>query len=130
MRSACVASRDERGTCVSGASVWECTSAISPCTYMVDVWMQRLHYEKASPAIWICSSCSQYADLAGADAAATLGSQVCLAPMVETGTRLTSRSGLSVEVTARGAIRRFDCGNTSLNLFVGNELEGGPTNLY
>ncbi|HJY39632.1 MAG TPA: hypothetical protein VJ303_00300, partial [Steroidobacteraceae bacterium] len=50
--------------------------------------------------------------------------------MVETGTRLTSRSGLSVEVTARGAIRRFDCGNTSLNLFVGNELEGGPTNLY
>jgi cellobiose phosphorylase len=50
--------------------------------------------------------------------------------MVETGRRLTSRSGLSVEVTSRGAIRRFDCGSTTLNLFVGNELEGGPTNLY
>jgi cellobiose phosphorylase len=50
--------------------------------------------------------------------------------MIETGRRLTSRSGLSVEVTSRGAIRRFDCGNTSLSLFVGNELEAGPTNLY
>jgi len=50
--------------------------------------------------------------------------------MIEPGIRLTSRSGLSVEVTARGAIRRFACGSTSLNLFVGNELEGGPTNLY
>ena len=57
-------------------------------------------------------------------------SQVCLAPMAETGRRLTSRSGLSVEVTSRGAIRRFDCGSTSLGLFVGNELEGGPANLY
>ena len=50
--------------------------------------------------------------------------------MVDSGRRLTSRSGLSVEVTSRGAIRRFDCGNTALNLFVGNELESGPTNLY
>ncbi|HKS54801.1 MAG TPA: hypothetical protein VJS12_05925 [Steroidobacteraceae bacterium] len=50
--------------------------------------------------------------------------------MAETGRRLTSRSGLSVEVTSRGAIRRFDCGSTSLGLFVGNELEGGPANLY
>lgn len=50
--------------------------------------------------------------------------------MVDTARRLTSRSGLSVEVTSRGAIRRFDCGPTTLNLFVGNELEGGPTNLY
>lgn len=50
--------------------------------------------------------------------------------MVDTARRLTSRSGLSVEVTSRGAIRRFDCGATALNLFVGNELEGGPTNLY
>lgn len=53
-----------------------------------------------------------------------------LGAMPETAKRLTSRSGLSVEVTSRGAIRRFDCGATSLNLFVGNELEGGPTNLY
>ena len=50
--------------------------------------------------------------------------------MVDTSRRLTSRSGLSLEVTARGAIRRFDCGSTALNLFVGNELEGGPANLY
>src|SRR6185503_18189581 len=50
--------------------------------------------------------------------------------MVETARRLTSRSGLSLEVTSRGALRRFDCGSTALNLFVGNELEGGPTNLY
>jgi cellobiose phosphorylase len=50
--------------------------------------------------------------------------------MVDTARRLTSRSGLSLEVTSRGAIRRFDCGNTTLNLFLGNELEGGPANLY
>jgi cellobiose phosphorylase len=50
--------------------------------------------------------------------------------MVDTARRLTSRSGLSLEVTSRGALRRFDCGNTTLNLFVGNELEGGPANLY
>ncbi len=50
--------------------------------------------------------------------------------MVDTARRLASRSGLSIEVTSRGAIRRFDCGSTMLNLFVGNELEGGPTNLY
>jgi cellobiose phosphorylase len=50
--------------------------------------------------------------------------------MVDTARRLTSRSGLSLEVTSRGALRRFECGSTALNLFVGNELEGGPTNLY
>jgi len=50
--------------------------------------------------------------------------------MVDTARRLTSRSGLSLEVTSRGALRRFDCGSTALNLFVGNELDGGPANLY
>jgi 1,2-beta-oligoglucan phosphorylase len=50
--------------------------------------------------------------------------------MVDTARRLTSRSGLSLEVTSRGALRRFDCSSIALNLFVGNELEGGPTNLY
>jgi cellobiose phosphorylase len=44
--------------------------------------------------------------------------------------RLTSRSGMSVEATSRGAVRRFDCARIALNLFLGNELEGGPTNLY
>lgn len=45
-------------------------------------------------------------------------------------TRLTSRSGLRAEINANGSIRRIDCGDTVVNLFVGNELEGGPTNLY
>ncbi|MDB6088365.1 MAG: uncharacterized protein JWN85_1149 [Gammaproteobacteria bacterium] len=47
-----------------------------------------------------------------------------------TATPLTSRSGLRVEINANGSLRRFDCGPISLTLFVGNELEGGPTNLY
>lgn len=45
-------------------------------------------------------------------------------------TRLQSPSGLAVEVLGNGAIRRMDHGDTVINLFVGNELEGGPANLY
>lgn len=52
------------------------------------------------------------------------------APGIRPGIRLISRSELSVEATSNGAIRRFDCGRIALNLFVGNELEGGPANLY
>lgn len=37
---------------------------------------------------------------------------------------------LSAEFNANGSLRRLDCGAVSLNLFVGNEMEGGPTNLY
>ncbi|HUO67668.1 MAG TPA: hypothetical protein VMV37_09040, partial [Gammaproteobacteria bacterium] len=44
--------------------------------------------------------------------------------------RLTGHAGLSAELNANGSLRRFDCGDTSLSLFVGNELEGGPANLY
>jgi cellobiose phosphorylase len=44
--------------------------------------------------------------------------------------RLASRSGLSVEINANGSIRRFDCGSVSIGLFLGNEIEGGPANLY
>jgi 1,2-beta-oligoglucan phosphorylase len=44
--------------------------------------------------------------------------------------RLNSPSGLRAEVNANGSLRRFDCGAISLPLFVGNELEGGPANLY
>ena len=44
--------------------------------------------------------------------------------------RLSSRSGLRAEINANGSVRRFDCDPISLTLFVGNELEGGPTNLY
>ena len=44
--------------------------------------------------------------------------------------RLASPSGLSLEINANGALRRFDCGDILLTLFIGNEMEGGPTNLY
>jgi len=48
---------------------------------------------------------------------------------------LHSRSGLRARINANGAVRRFDCeapqGQTiCLPLFVGNELDGGPANLY
>jgi cellobiose phosphorylase len=45
-------------------------------------------------------------------------------------TKLTSPAGLSFEMGANGALRRVDHEGLLLNLFVGNELEGGPTNLY
>ncbi|MFO1419160.1 MAG: hypothetical protein U1E83_10885 [Methylotetracoccus sp.] len=43
---------------------------------------------------------------------------------------LTSPSGLSVQVNANGSIRRFDHKDLTLNLFPGDELEGGAGNLY
>jgi 1,2-beta-oligoglucan phosphorylase len=43
---------------------------------------------------------------------------------------LSSSSGLRAEVNANGSLRRFDCGALALALFVGNEVEGGPANLY
>jgi cellobiose phosphorylase len=46
------------------------------------------------------------------------------------GVRLRGHSGLTAETNANGSLRRFDCADISLLLFVGNELEGGPTNLY
>ncbi len=44
--------------------------------------------------------------------------------------RLSSASGLSVDINANGSLRRFDHGAISLLLFLGNEIEGGPANLY
>ena len=44
--------------------------------------------------------------------------------------RLSGHAGLTAEINANGSLRRFDCGDISLALFVGNELEGGPANLY
>lgn len=44
--------------------------------------------------------------------------------------RLASRAGLNIEINANGSIRRFDCANVSIGLFPGNEVEGGPANLY
>ena len=59
------------------------------------------------------------------------------APADQTLLRLTSRCGLRAQINANGSLRRFDYeapapqGQTiCLPLFVGNELDGGPTNLY
>ncbi|MBK5963898.1 hypothetical protein CCR95_07300 [Thiocystis minor] len=43
---------------------------------------------------------------------------------------LRSDSGLSVQVNGNGSIRRLDHQDILINLFPGNEVEGGPTNLY
>jgi cellobiose phosphorylase len=43
---------------------------------------------------------------------------------------LESPSGLRVQVNANGSIRRFDYQDIIVNLFLGNEMEGGPANLY
>jgi hypothetical protein len=51
-------------------------------------------------------------------------------PVESKGMRLSSRSGLCVEVNANGSLRRFDYEAISLLLFPGNEIEGGPANLY
>jgi 1,2-beta-oligoglucan phosphorylase len=45
-------------------------------------------------------------------------------------TKLISKAGLSFQMGANGSLRRIDHEGLLLNLFVGNELEGGPTNLY
>jgi cellobiose phosphorylase len=44
--------------------------------------------------------------------------------------RLASPSGLTAELTGSGALRRLDCGPLTLTLFVGNEVEGTPANIY
>jgi len=47
-----------------------------------------------------------------------------------TGINLSSPSGLCAQFNANGSLRRLDCNAVSLALFVGNEIEGGPTNVY
>lgn len=44
--------------------------------------------------------------------------------------RLTGAAGLIIEINGNGSIRRMDCGDTLINLFPGNEAEGGPANLF
>jgi cellobiose phosphorylase len=44
--------------------------------------------------------------------------------------RISSPSGLAVELTSAGSLRRMQFGSTCINLFLGNEVEGGPTNIY
>jgi len=46
------------------------------------------------------------------------------------GAHLSSPAGMRAEFNANGSLRRFDFEAISLPLFIGNELEGGPTNLY
>jgi cellobiose phosphorylase len=43
---------------------------------------------------------------------------------------LSSRSGLRATLNGNGSLRRLDYGAIALALFVGNEIEGGPANLY
>lgn len=44
--------------------------------------------------------------------------------------RAASPSGMSVELNANGSVRRMDCGDVMLNVFLGNEAEGGLVNIY
>jgi hypothetical protein len=44
--------------------------------------------------------------------------------------RLDSASGMRIEVNANGSLRRMDCGDVIINLFLGTEIEGGPANVY
>ena len=44
--------------------------------------------------------------------------------------RAASPSGMSAEMNANGSVRRIDCGDIMLNVFLGNEAEGGPANIY
>ncbi len=44
--------------------------------------------------------------------------------------RIAGGGGLRAEVNLNGSLRRFDHESVCLALFVGNEVEGGPTNLY
>jgi cellobiose phosphorylase len=37
---------------------------------------------------------------------------------------------MRADINANGSLRHFECDPVSLNLFVGNDMEGGPTNLY
>lgn len=53
-----------------------------------------------------------------------------LSPVAAHSRCLSNAAGLRIELLANGAIRRMDVGDLMLNLFVGNELEGGPANLW
>ncbi len=45
-------------------------------------------------------------------------------------TRIESPSGLRIEFNANGSVRRMDHGDIMLNLFLGNEMDGGLVNLH
>lgn len=41
-----------------------------------------------------------------------------------------NQSGLRIQVNGNGSIKRIDCGDILVNLFLGTEVEGGPANIY
>ncbi len=51
-------------------------------------------------------------------------------PSVVFPVRFASPSGMSIEMNANGSIRRIDHDDIMLNLFLGNEAEGGPANIH
>src|SRR5215813_12015476 len=44
--------------------------------------------------------------------------------------RIAAPSGLVVQVNANGSVRRIDHRDVIVNAFLGNEIEGGPANLF
>lgn len=44
--------------------------------------------------------------------------------------RMASPSGLSFEINSNGSIRRIDHGDVMVNLFLANEMEGGPAGIH
>jgi cellobiose phosphorylase len=44
--------------------------------------------------------------------------------------RLASPSGLAVHLNGNGSVQRIDSGGVTVNAFLGNEVEGGPANIY
>jgi 1,2-beta-oligoglucan phosphorylase len=44
--------------------------------------------------------------------------------------RVASPAGLSIEINENGSLGRIDCETTLINSFLGNEIEGGPANIY
>ncbi|MEY2681437.1 MAG: hypothetical protein RL661_1668, partial [Pseudomonadota bacterium] len=51
-------------------------------------------------------------------------------PISQSPFRLDSASGLSARINRNGSLYRLDYKDIILNLFPGNELEGGPANIY
>ena len=51
-------------------------------------------------------------------------------PVAARARSLCNAAGLKIEINANGSIRRIDCHGVMLNLFLGNEVEGGPANLW
>jgi hypothetical protein len=43
---------------------------------------------------------------------------------------ITSEAGLRFEFNSNGSIRRIDRSDIMINMYLGNEVEGGPANLY